>query len=59
MEKHAVSRMVGSPRLHRYEEGGQLIGCAAQAYCVLLLDEVEKAHPDVSIFSCNCWMRGG
>ncbi len=49
MEKHAVSRMVGSPPGYiGYEEGGQLTEAVRRKpYCVLLLDEIEKAHPDV------------
>ncbi len=49
MEKHAVSRMVGSPPGYvGYEEGGQLTEAVRRKpYAVVLLDEVEKAHPDV------------
>ncbi|MCA1810123.1 MAG: ATP-dependent chaperone ClpB, partial [Lentisphaerae bacterium] len=49
MEKHSVSRMVGSPPGYiGYEEGGQLTEAVRRKpYCVLLLDEIEKAHPDV------------
>src|ERR1700710_1551026 len=49
MEKHAVSRLVGSPPgAIAYDEGGQLTGAVRQKpYSVLLLDEIEKAHPDV------------
>src|ERR1700710_560597 len=49
MEKHAVSRLVGSPPGYiGYDEGGQLTeGGRRKPYCVLLLDEIEKAHPDV------------
>ena len=49
MEKHAVSRLVGSPPGYvGYEEGGQLTEAVRRKpYCVVLLDEVEKAHPDV------------
>jgi len=49
MEKHAVSRLVGSPPGYvGYDEGGQLTeAIRRKPYCVLLLDEIEKAHPDV------------
>ena len=49
MEKFAVSRMTGSPPGYvGHEEGGQLTEQVRQRpYCVVLFDEVEKAHPDV------------
>ena len=49
MEKHSVSRMIGSPPGYvGHEEGGQLTErVRRKPYAVLLLDEVEKAHPDV------------
>ena len=49
MEKHSVSRLVGSPPGYvGYEEGGQLTQKVRQKpYSVILFDEVEKAHPDV------------
>ncbi len=49
MEKHSVSRLVGAPPGYvGYEEGGQLTEAVRRRpYCVLLLDEIEKAHPDV------------
>jgi ATP-dependent Clp protease ATP-binding subunit ClpC len=49
MEKHSVSRLVGSPPGYvGYDEGGQLTeSVRRKPYSVLLLDEVEKAHPDV------------
>ena len=49
MEKFAVSRLVGAPPGYvGYEEGGQLTEAVRRKpYCVVLLDEVEKAHPDV------------
>ena len=49
MEKHSVSRMIGSPPGYvGYEEGGQLTErVRRKPYAVVLLDEVEKAHPDV------------
>jgi ATP-dependent Clp protease ATP-binding subunit ClpB len=49
MEKHAVSRLVGAPPGYvGYDEGGQLTEAVRRRpYSVLLLDEIEKAHPDV------------
>lgn len=49
MEKHAVSRLIGAPPGYvGYEEGGVLTEAVRQhPYCVVLLDEMEKAHPDV------------
>ncbi len=49
MEKHSVSRLIGAPPGYiGYEEGGQLTEAVRrQPYSVILLDEVEKAHPDV------------
>ncbi|MCL6471283.1 MAG: ATP-dependent Clp protease ATP-binding subunit [Firmicutes bacterium] len=49
MEKHTVSRMVGSPPGYvGYDEGGQLTEqVRRRPYSVILLDEIEKAHPDV------------
>jgi len=49
MEKHAVSRLVGSPPGYvGYDEGGQLTEAVRRRpYSVVLLDEIEKAHPDV------------
>ena len=49
MEKHAVSRLIGSPPGYvGYEEGGQLTEqVRRRSYCVVLLDEIEKAHHDV------------
>ncbi|HWG60298.1 MAG TPA: ATP-dependent chaperone ClpB [Streptosporangiaceae bacterium] len=48
-EKHSVSRLVGAPPGYvGYEEGGQLTEVVRRRpYCVVLLDEVEKAHPEV------------
>ncbi len=48
-EKHAISRMIGSPPGYiGYDEGGQLTDrIRRQPYSVILLDEVEKAHPEV------------
>jgi ATP-dependent Clp protease ATP-binding subunit ClpC len=49
MEKHSVSRLVGSPPGYiGYDEGGQLTeSVRRKPYSVVLLDEIEKAHPDV------------
>jgi ATP-dependent Clp protease ATP-binding subunit ClpB len=49
MEKHSVARLIGAPPGYvGYEEGGYLTeSVRRRPYCVLLLDEVEKAHPDV------------
>ena len=49
MEKHAVSRLIGSPPGYvGHEEGGQLTEqVRRRPYCVVLFDEVEKAHPDI------------
>ncbi len=49
MEKHAVARLLGSPPGYvGYEEGGQLTEAVRRyPYSVILLDEIEKAHPDV------------
>lgn len=48
MEKHAVARLVGPPPGYvGYEEGGQLTNAVRQKpYSIILLDEIEKAHPD-------------
>ena len=50
MEKHSVSKLVGSPPGYvGYDEGGQLTEMVRRKpYSVILLDEIEKAHPDVS-----------
>ena len=49
MERHTVSRLVGAPPGYvGYDEGGQLTEAVRRkSYCVILLDEIEKAHPDV------------
>jgi len=49
MEKFAVSRLVGAPPGYvGYDEGGQLTEAVRRkSYCLILLDEIEKAHPDV------------
>ncbi|MER1998285.1 MAG: AAA family ATPase, partial [Lysinibacillus sp.] len=50
MEKHSISRLVGAPPGYiGYEEGGQLTEAVRRnPYAVVLLDEIEKAHPDVA-----------
>ena len=50
MEKHAVSRLVGAPPGYvGYEEGGKLTEAVRRRpYCLVLMDELEKAHPDVA-----------
>ncbi|AIK95700.1 ATP-dependent Clp protease ATP-binding subunit [Candidatus Odyssella acanthamoebae] len=49
MERHSVARLIGAPPGYvGYEEGGQLTErVRRRPYCVILLDEIEKAHPDV------------
>ena len=49
MEKHSVSRLIGAPPGYvGFDQGGLLTdGVDQQPYCILLLDEIEKAHPDV------------
>ena len=49
MEKHSVSRLIGAPPGYvGYDEGGQLTEAVRRRpYCVILFDEIEKAHPDV------------
>lgn len=49
MEKHSVARLIGAPPGYvGYEEGGQLSEAVRRhPYCVVLFDEIEKAHPDV------------
>jgi len=49
MERHAVAKLIGSPPGYvGYEEGGQLTErIRRHPYCIILLDEIEKAHPDV------------
>jgi len=50
MEKHAVARLIGAPPGYvGYEEGGRLTEAVRRRpYCLVLLDELEKAHPDIS-----------
>ena len=49
MERHSIARLVGAPPGYiGYEEGGQLTEAVRRkSYCTILLDEIEKAHPDV------------
>ncbi|CAG0952293.1 ATP-dependent Clp protease ATP-binding subunit ClpA [Methylophilaceae bacterium] len=49
MERHAVSRLIGAPPGYvGFDQGGLLTeAISKQPYCVLLLDEIEKAHPDI------------
>ena len=49
MEKHTVSRLIGAPPGYvGYDEGGQLTEAVRRRpYSVILLDEIEKAHPDI------------
>jgi len=49
MERHTVARLVGAPPGYvGYDDGGQLTEAVRRkSYCVILLDEIEKAHPDV------------
>ena len=58
MEKFAVSRLVGAPPGYvGYEEGGQLTEkVRRKPYSIVLLDEIEKAHPDVFNLLCKLWM---
>jgi ATP-dependent Clp protease ATP-binding subunit ClpB len=55
MEKHTVSRLIGAPPGYvGYEEGGQLTEAVKRRpYSLVLLDEIEKAHGDVSTSSCD------
>jgi ATP-dependent Clp protease ATP-binding subunit ClpB len=55
MERHTVSRLIGAPPGYiGYEDGGTLTEAVRRRpYCVLLLDELEKAHQDCSISSCR------
>ena len=49
MERHAVSRLIGAPPGYvGFDQGGQMTEAVSKKpYCVLLLDEIEKAHPDI------------
>ena len=55
MEKHTVSRLIGAPPGYvGFDQGGLLTdGIDQHPHCVLLLDEIEKAHPDRSTFFCR------
>ena len=57
MEKHSTSRLVGAPPGYvGYEEGGQLTEkVRRKPYSVVLLDEIEKAHPEYSTSCFKCW----
>lgn len=57
MEKHAVSRLIGAPPGYvGYDEGGQLTEAVRQRpYSVVLLDEIEKAHPEVFNILLQVW----
>ena len=57
MEKHTVSRLVGSPPGYvGHEEGGQLTEKVRRhPYSVVLFDEIEKAHPMCGTFCCRSW----
>jgi len=59
MEKFSVSRLVGAPPGYvGYEEGGQLTEkVRRKPYSVVLLDEIEKAHPDYFIYCSKCLMK--
>ena len=56
MEKYSVSRLIGAPPGYvGYEEGGQLTEAVRRKpYSVVLFDEIEKAHPDVSMYCFRC-----
>jgi len=58
MEKHSVARLIGAPPGYvGYEEGGQLTEAVRRhPYSVVLFDEIEKAHPDVSMHFFRFWM---
>ena len=61
MEKHTVSRLIGAPPGYvGYEEGGQLTEAVRRRpYCVVLFDEIEKAHRTSSTSCCRCSTTGG
>jgi ATP-dependent Clp protease ATP-binding subunit ClpC len=60
MEKHSVSKLIGSPPGYvGHEEGGQLTEKVKRnPYSVVLLDEIEKAHPTSSTSCCRCSKTG-
>ena len=57
MERHTVSRLIGAPPGYvGFDQGGLLTdGVDQHPHCVLLLDEIEKAHPDFSTCCCRSW----
>ena len=57
MERHAVSRLIGAPPGYvGYDDGGLLTdGVNKNPYSVVLLDEIEKAHPTFIMFCCRLW----
>ena len=61
MERHTVSRLIGAPPGYvGYEEGGRLTEAVRRRpYCVILLDEIEKAHRDVFNILCRCSTTAG
>jgi ATP-dependent Clp protease ATP-binding subunit ClpC len=61
MEKHAVSKLIGSPPGYvGYDEGGQLTQAGrTKPYSVILLDEIEKAIPMCSTYCCRFWKTAG
>ena len=56
-ERHAVARLIGAPPGYvGHEEGGQLTQAVRRRpYSLVLLDEIEKAHPDTFNVLCRCW----
>ncbi|MCL2830460.1 MAG: ATP-dependent Clp protease ATP-binding subunit ClpA [Betaproteobacteria bacterium] len=61
MERHAVSRLIGAPPGYvGFDQGGQLTeAITKKPYCVLLLDEIEKAHPDIYNILLQVMDHGG
>ena len=61
MERHSVARLVGAPPGYiGYDEGGQLTeAIRRRSYAVILLDEIEKAHPKCSTCSYRSWRMAG
>lgn len=58
-ERHTVSRLVGAPAGYvGYDEAGRLTSVRRNPYAVVLFDEIEKAHPDVSTCCCRCSTTG-
>ena len=54
MEKHSVSKLIGSPGYVGHEEGGQLTERIKRSPYSVLFDEIEKAHPDISTSCYRC-----